>query len=115
MLFENNCIEAELLNGDMVDIYFDFNYTAGLPGNISCPPENCWPEEYEEYEIFNIKVDNEYAMSELTELSTENEFYVMGCLEEHAIEVYEEWVEGREENNAEDRQDLMNIMGGLKS
>ena len=111
MLFEDNCADAELLNGDIVEVYFNFTYTPGITGNRSGHPDTWEPDEPEEYEITDIKFESK--IFGLAELSTENESYVMGCLLEKAKEVYEAWAEARQESNAEDRQELMNIATGF--
>lgn len=111
MLFEDNCTDAELLNGDMVTVYFDFNYTAGCIGKRSGHPDTWENDEPEEYEPFNIKVES--ITGSLVDLSTENEAYVMPSLLNAAERIYESWAEGMRESNAEDRQDMMNIATGF--
>ena len=111
MIFEDNCTEAELLNGDMVDCYFAFNYTPGYKAKYSGTSRAVDPDQSEEYDIFNIKIET--ITGDLVYLSDENESYVMGVLKEEAKNIYENWAEGMRESNYEDKQDLMNIAGRL--
>ena len=70
MLFENNIAEAELLNGYMVDIYFDFDYTPGFTAKHSGTSMAEEPDEPEEYEIVNIRIET--FIGELVKLSDED-------------------------------------------
>lgn len=111
MEFTDNVTDAELLNGDMVDVYFDFNYMPGFTAKYSGTSIAEEPDEPEEYEVFNIRVLSSY-MGEF-DIDDANKGYVMPCLLEEAKSIYEAWAEAREESNAEDRQDLMNIAAGF--
>ena len=111
MLFTDICTEAELINGDMVTVYFDFNYTPGFTAKGSGTSQAEEPDEPEEYEMLNIKVET--IQGSLVDLSTENEEYVMACLSCEARNIYQFMAEGLREIAYEDKQDLMNVAGRL--
>lgn len=111
MLFEDNCTEAFLSNGDLVDVYFDFNYTAPFTAKGSGTSIAAEHDEPEEYEIINVKVET--IMGGLVELPDDDKSYVMPVLLKEAKAIYNFMAEGLREIAYEDKQDLMNIAGGL--
>tara|TARA_R110000803_G_scaffold210829_1_gene284059 strand:+ start:6690 stop:6959 length:270 start_codon:yes stop_codon:yes gene_type:complete len=52
------CYETFLVDSDGQewDIQFDFTYYPGRPAKLYALPEDCHPEEDEEYEISDLKV-----------------------------------------------------------